>query len=88
MTPCRNFIPIDLEKRQWFKNLMNNEEYRELIIQDNDVRKTIGNFNSDRLDKKFFKSKYQRKLQNIFKKDKPVSLNYSGIGPDCLIVVL
>lgn len=58
----------NLKKRQWFKNLLNNEEYRELIIHDNDVRRTIGKFNSDKLDEKFFKTKYQKKLQNLLQK--------------------
>jgi|SRR5699024_1573993 len=58
----------DLKKRQWFRNLLGNEEYRELIIHDNDVRRTIGKFNNDKLDKKFFKTKYQKKLQNLLQK--------------------
>lgn len=58
----------DLKKRQWFKSLLNNEEYRELIIHDNEVRKTIGKFNNNKLDKKFFKAKYQKKLQNLLQK--------------------
>ncbi|WP_163529961.1 hypothetical protein [Halobacillus ihumii] len=53
-----------LKKHQWFQNLLSNEGYRDLIIHDNYVRNTIGKFNSDKLDNNFFKTKYQRKLQN------------------------
>jgi len=54
-----------LKKHQWFQDLLSNEVYKELIIQDKYVRKTIGKFNSEKLDKKSFKNKYQNKLQNI-----------------------
>ena len=58
----------DLKKYQWFKNLLSDEEYRDLIIHDNDVRKTIGKFSNDKLNKRFFKTKYQRKLQYLLQK--------------------
>lgn len=54
-----------LKKYQWFQNLLRNEKYRDLIVHDNDVRNTIGKFNSDKLDRKSFKAKYQKKIQNI-----------------------
>lgn len=54
-----------LKTHQWFQNLLSNEAYRELIIQDKDVRKTIGKFKTDKIDKKTFGNKYQNKLQSI-----------------------
>lgn len=57
-----------LKKHQWFQNILRNKEYQHLIIHDNDVRKIIGKFNSDRLNKDFFKNKYQKKIQSILLK--------------------
>lgn len=36
----------DLKKYQWFQELLSNEEYKELIVHDSYVRKTIGKIQS------------------------------------------
>lgn len=40
-------------------------EYKQLIIHDKDVRKVIGKFNDKKIDKKFFRNRYRKKLQSI-----------------------
>ncbi|GIN72925.1 hypothetical protein J14TS2_34000 [Bacillus sp. J14TS2] len=54
-----------LKKHQWFQDLLRNGMYRELIIHDQQVRKTIGKFNSNKLEKKSFTNRYEKKLQSI-----------------------
>lgn len=54
-----------LKKYKWFKELLDNEEYQQLIIYDRDVRKVIGKFNNKKIDKRFFQNRYRKKLQSI-----------------------
>ncbi|ERI10022.1 hypothetical protein, partial [Aneurinibacillus aneurinilyticus] len=46
-----------LNKYQWFQNYLNDEKYRELIIHNKDVRRVIGKFNSDKLEKDSYNMK-------------------------------
>lgn len=52
-----------LKKHQWFQNILSNKEYREIIINDAKVRRAIGRMNSNRIDMKFFRHRYYKKLQ-------------------------
>lgn len=55
----------ELKKYQWFQNLLNNEEYKKIIVQDNYVRKTIGKLNTKKLKNKKSNSSYQKKIENM-----------------------
>ncbi|WP_208586149.1 hypothetical protein [Gracilibacillus suaedae] len=54
----------ELKKYQWFNNLLEDEQYSNLIIHDKDVRETIGRFNY----KKIHSEAYQKKLHKILRK--------------------
>ncbi|SIS57380.1 hypothetical protein [Salimicrobium salexigens] len=54
-----------LKKYQWFQDLLSDEANKQLIVHDNDVRRTIGKFKSNKFDNKFFCNKYRNKLQSI-----------------------
>lgn len=54
-----------LKKYKWFQDLLNNQEHKQLIIHDKDVRRVIGTFDSKKMDKNFFQDRYRKKIQNI-----------------------
>ncbi|KLV25935.1 hypothetical protein CHH55_04670 [Niallia circulans] len=60
---CRNVK--HLKKHQWFRNYLNDEECRGLIIHDKDVRQCIGKFNSSKLYKHSYQKKCQEKLHKV-----------------------
>ncbi|WP_160162346.1 hypothetical protein [Oceanobacillus iheyensis] len=45
--------------------VLNDKEYKQLIVHDKDVREVIGKFDSKKIDKKLFQNRYRKKLQNI-----------------------
>lgn len=53
-----------LKKYKWFQDLLNNKNYKELIVYDKDVRKVIGKFSGNKIDSKFFQNIYRKKLHN------------------------
>ncbi|MFD1336267.1 hypothetical protein ACFQ4N_11945 [Oceanobacillus iheyensis] len=57
-----------LKKYKWFQELLNDKEYKQLIVHDKDVRAAIGKFDSKKIDKKLFQNRYRKKLQNIIQK--------------------
>jgi hypothetical protein len=57
-----------LNKYQWFQNYLNDEKYRELIIHNKDVRRVIGKFNSDKLEKDSYNMKCQKRLHKMLLK--------------------
>ncbi|MGE6630753.1 hypothetical protein [Bacillus sp. NPDC077027] len=56
-----------LKKYVWFQNLLNNKHNRELIIHHKDVRQVIGKFNIEKLHKKHYNTKCERKLNKVLR---------------------
>lgn len=54
-----------LRKHQWFKDYLNDEEYKTLIVQNENVRKAIGRFNANKLGRESYLVKCQKKLNKI-----------------------
>ena len=54
-----------LKKLRWYQQLYEVEKFKNLIIGDEDVRKTIGRFNSKKLNQKNYQFKAQRKLERV-----------------------
>ena len=54
-----------LKKYPWFQEMLSKERYKELIINDTKVRKTIGRFNTGKLNHNKKRSKYRKALQRI-----------------------
>ncbi|SDM93148.1 hypothetical protein [Sediminibacillus halophilus] len=54
-----------LKRQQWFQNYLNDDNYRELIIHNNDVRQVIGKFKRNKLDKRTYQEKCQEKLHKV-----------------------
>lgn len=54
-----------LKKYTWFKSLLNNEAYKQLIVHDHDTRIFIGKLNHHKLAKEPFQIKYQQKLKDL-----------------------
>jgi hypothetical protein len=54
-----------LKKYNWFQDLLGNNVYHQLIVHDKDVRRVIGKFDNNRIDKNLFQNKYRKKLQSI-----------------------
>ncbi|MDL4839337.1 hypothetical protein [Aquibacillus rhizosphaerae] len=55
----------ELKKHQWFRNYLNEEKHRELIIHNKDVRQVIGKFKSEKLDRDYYQEKCQKKLKKV-----------------------
>lgn len=51
-----------LKKYSWFQALLNDQTCRELIIYDQDVRRVIGRFKTDKLHHKRYHIRCERKL--------------------------
>src|SRR5699024_653640 len=62
-----------LKKTHWFQTFLKNEEYRELIIHNNDVRYEIGDLNTNRLKRNIQNDRYRRKIQRLL--EKKIQLN-------------
>jgi len=54
-----------LKKHQWFKDYLNNEEYKNLIVHNENVRKTIGSFNTNKLGRESYLVKCKKKLNQV-----------------------
>ncbi|MGY0694073.1 hypothetical protein ACW2QC_15045 [Virgibacillus sp. FSP13] len=54
-----------LKEHQWFRDYLNDEKYKKLIIHNGNVRKTIGSFNTSKLDRDSYLVKSQKKLNKI-----------------------
>jgi|SRR5690625_733420 len=54
-----------LKKHDWFQKYLNEERYRELIIHDQVVRKTIGKCNSSKLHRDSYQRKCQERLEKV-----------------------
>ncbi|MCR8981080.1 hypothetical protein [Brevibacillus laterosporus] len=57
-----------IKKRNWYKVLLENDEYRKLIIYNKDVRTVIGRFKTEKLNQQNYQMKCQRKLEAILNK--------------------
>ncbi|WP_026571305.1 MULTISPECIES: hypothetical protein [Sediminibacillus] len=58
-----------LKKHQWFRDCLKDEKYKELIVHNRNVRKTIGGFHSSKLDSKTYLVKCQKKLEKSLIKE-------------------
>lgn len=58
-----------LKKHQWFKDYLNDETYKSLIISNKYVRKTIGKFNTNKLSKEGYLVKCEKKLNRVLNKE-------------------
>ncbi|PRR91843.1 MULTISPECIES: hypothetical protein [unclassified Bacillus (in: firmicutes)] len=59
-----------LKKYSWFQELLNDRAYRHLIIYHPNVRQVIGRCNTDKLHKKRYNLKYERKVLKALRRDK------------------
>ncbi|AYB38941.1 hypothetical protein [Brevibacillus laterosporus] len=57
-----------IRKCNWYKVLLENDEYRKLIIYNTDVRTVIGRFKTEKLNQQNYQMKCQRKLEAILNK--------------------
>lgn len=57
-----------LKKYEWFQQYLENENFKELIVYDQDVRDRIGEFNSNRLKKESYQNQYEKKIRKILLK--------------------
>lgn len=55
----------NLKNVKWFQDLLNDKEFKQLIVHDHDVRKIIGKFNSNKIGKKSSQNRYRKKLQHV-----------------------
>nr|WP_283775158.1 hypothetical protein [Bacillus zhangzhouensis] len=53
---------VHLKKYSWFQALLNDQTFRELIIYNQDVRRVIGRFKTDKLHHKRYNIRCERKL--------------------------
>ncbi|WP_163115684.1 hypothetical protein [Bacillus safensis] len=53
---------VHLKKYYWFQALLHDQTCRDLIIYDSDVRRVIGRFKTEKLHKKRYNLRCERKL--------------------------
>ena len=58
-----------LKKYTWFQDFLKDDEYRELITYNKNVRHRIGRFNTKKLDKDFYNARCQEKLEKAILKE-------------------
>ncbi|WP_085994284.1 hypothetical protein [Oceanobacillus senegalensis] len=51
-----------LKKYQWFQDYLDNEEYKHLIHENNNVRNTIGKLDTYKMVKNSYQQKWRRKI--------------------------
>lgn len=54
-----------LKKYDWFQNLLQNPQKRELIIYNKQVRESIGKLNTSKLDRTGYNEKSRRKINQV-----------------------
>jgi hypothetical protein len=54
-----------LKQYQWFTKHLNDDNYKELVNKDVDVRYVIGKFNRNKMKKISYHNKYQEKINKI-----------------------
>jgi len=64
-----------LKEIEWFQVYLQDNEYRTLIIHDEDVRNVIGRFRSNKLEKDPNHFPYQKKMYDIIQKKSGVGAN-------------
>ncbi|ALC91673.1 hypothetical protein AM500_19205 [Bacillus sp. FJAT-18017] len=57
-----------LKEYQWFQKYLDDDKFKNLIMEDEDVRFVIGTLNSKKMKKKTYYDKYQKKFQKILLK--------------------
>ncbi|MGX9292162.1 hypothetical protein ACSLGF_13385 [Bacillus sp. A015] len=57
-----------LKKYSWFQALLNDQTCRELIIYDQDVRRVIGQLKTNKLHKKRYNLRCERKVQQALRR--------------------
>ncbi len=62
-----------LKRYGWFQKCLANDELRELIIHDADVRLVIGKCNRKKMKRRFYRRKYQKKIYKVLMKKGGVS---------------
>ena len=56
-----------LNKYDWFQSYLDNEEYRKLINENEDVRFIIGKINIEKMKRNSYRNKYKKKIEVILK---------------------
>jgi hypothetical protein len=57
-----------LKRYEWFKGYYQNEQYTQLIIQNNNVRRMIGGLNTKKIANPKYQSFYKKKIEKILRK--------------------
>lgn len=55
----------ELKKYNWFKDLLQDDRYKQFIVHDKEVRKLIGKFNGKKIEEHHKQEKYRKKLQDL-----------------------